>query len=69
MLENWTKIYSSFDLMQVKIAEDVLKEYSIESHILNKPDSVMPTIGDAELFVLNENAERALAVLRERDIL
>ncbi len=69
MKENWIKIYSSNDLVQVKIAEDVLKQNGIESHILNKPDSVLPMLGEAELYTLPEKAELAKKVLKENNLL
>lgn len=65
MDENWTRIFSSTDLVQVKIAEDVLKQHGIESHILHKPDSVMPMLGEAELYVRREKEEAARKVLAE----
>ncbi len=68
MKENWVKIYSSTDLMQVKLAEDVLKRNGIVSHILSHPDSAMPMLGEAELYALPENAEKAVAILRESDV-
>lgn len=68
MKDNWVKIYASSNLLQVKIAEDVLKENGIVSHIINQPDSVLPMLGEAELFVLPENAEAAAKVLRENGI-
>mgnify|MGYP001602788786 CR=1 FL=1 len=54
MKENWVKIFSSHDLVQVKLAEDLLKQKKIESHILNKPDTMMPMLGEAELYTLPE---------------
>jgi hypothetical protein len=66
MKENWVKVYSSLDLMQVKLAEDLLKQHKIESHILSKPDSVMPMLGEAELFTLPEKADQAMKVLEEK---
>ena len=68
MKENWVKIYSSSDLIQVKIAEDILKQNGIVSHILNHPDSAMPMLGDAELYTLPENAEKAAKVLKENKV-
>ena len=68
MKENWIKIYSSTDLMQVKLAEDVLKQNGIVSHILNHPDSAMPMLGEASLYALPENAERAIAILKESEV-
>lgn len=67
MKENWVKIYTSDKVYQAKLAEDVLKQNGIESHIVNKPDSVIPTIGEAALYTLPEKAEAALKVLQEAD--
>ena len=68
MKENWVKIFSHQDLLQVKLAEDVLKQSGIVSHIENHPDSAMPMLGQAELYTLPENAEQAKSVLKENDI-
>ena len=66
MKEGWVRIYRAGDLLQVKLAEDVLKQAGIESHIVNKPDSVLP-VGEAELYTLPDNAEAAVEVLRKSD--
>ena len=50
MTEGWIKIFSATELYQVQIAEDVLKQNGIISHIANKPDSVLPFIGSADLY-------------------
>lgn len=68
MKEGWVLIYSDNELYQVKIAEDILKQNGIESHIVNKPDSAIPSIGEAELYAPSEKAEAAIKVLRENDI-
>ena len=68
MKENWVLVLNSPDLLQVKIARDVLKENGIESHIVNKPDSVMPMLGEAELYTLPDKAEQAAQVLLEHEI-
>ena len=65
MKENWVKIYSSSDLMRVKVAEDVLKQRGIVSHIESRPDSAMPMLGEAVLYTLPENEEAAKKVLHE----
>lgn len=69
MTEGWIKVFSSPDLLQAKIAEDVLKQNGIESHIANKPDSVMPFLGSADLYTTEEDAESARKVLAEHDLL
>lgn len=68
MKENWVKIFSSKDLMQVKVAEDVLKQNNIVSHIISHPDSAMPMLGTAELYTMPENAAAAAKVLKEKGI-
>ena len=68
MKEGWVMIYSSIDLLDVKLAEDVLKQNGVESHILNKPDSAIPSLGEAELYTLPEKAEQAVKILVEKGI-
>lgn len=65
MKEKWVKVFSSVDLMQVKLAEDLLREKKIESHILSKPDSMMPMLGEAELYTPPEKAAEAIKVLEQ----
>lgn len=66
--EGWIKIFSSNEEYQVKIAEDILKQNSIESHIVKHPDSAFPSLGEAALYTLPEKAERAKVVLTENKI-
>ena len=68
MKENWILVYTNLDLYQVKIAEDVLKQNGIVSHILEKGDSAIPSLGEVRLYTQPEDAEKARAVLEENDI-
>jgi hypothetical protein len=68
MKENWVKIYSSTEFIQVKLAEDILKQHGIESHILTPPDSAFPGMSEIELYTLPEKAEEAVKVLQEHGI-
>lgn len=68
MKENWVKIFSSTELLQVKLAEDILKQHGIESHILTPPDSAFPGINEIELYTVSEKAEEAAKVLKEHGI-
>lgn len=68
MKENWVKIFQSTELIQVKLAEDVLKQHGIESHILNPPDSAFPGMNYIELYTLPEKAVEAVEVLKENGI-
>lgn len=67
MKEGWVKVFSSLDLIQVKLVEDLLKQHGIESHILSKPDSAIPSLGEAELYAPAEKAEAAMEVLKEME--
>lgn len=69
MKEGWTKIYAADQEFKAKLAEDVLKQNDIVSHIMTKPDSAIPSLGAATLYVKNEDAEQAVKILREEDIL
>lgn len=66
--EGWIKVFSSNEEYQVKIAEDVLKQNGIESHIVKHPDSAFPSMGEAVLFTVPEKAVRAREVLAENDV-
>jgi len=66
--EGWIKVFSSNEEYQVKIAEDVLKQNGIESHIVKHPDSAFPSLGEAALYTVPEKAEQAKAVLVENKI-
>ena len=68
MKENWVEIYTADKVYQAKLAEDVLKQNGIESHIVNKPDSALPSIGEAKLYTLPEKAEQAVKILKEADL-
>lgn len=69
MKEGWIKVFSSLDLIEVKLAEDLLKQNDIVSHIANKPDSAIPSLGDAELYIHPDDKEAAVKVLKAAEII
>jgi hypothetical protein len=69
MNDNWIKIFATTEEYQVKIAEDVLKQHGIESHVVSRRDSALPSLGEVELYTLPEKAQRAVEILREQKIL
>ncbi len=69
MQDGWVLVFSAIEEYQAKIADDVLKQHGIESHIVKKPDSMFPTVGAAELYTLAAHAEQAREVLRANDLL
>ncbi len=68
MTEGWIKVFSATELYQVEIAEDVLKQNGIISHIANKPDSVLPFVGSADLYTKSEDAAIASQILAEHNL-
>ena len=67
MKEDWVKIFESTELLKTKLVEDMLKQHGIESHILEKPDSAIPSIGAATLYTPQDKAEEALALISKLD--
>jgi len=57
--ENWIEVFFSQDLIKTKLIEDVLKQNGITSHIVDRPDSAIPSIGAARLYVPAEEAVQA----------
>ena len=68
MIEGWVRVYSSLEVFKAKMAEDILKQHGIESHIVSKPDSAIPSLGSAELFTHPEQARKALEILNANQI-
>ena len=68
MKEGWICVFFSVEILEVKIAEDVLKQNGIVSHIVNKPDSAIPSLGEAELYVPPVQAEAAVRILKEKGV-
>lgn len=67
MKENWVVVFKTTEPLQARLAEDILKQNSIVSHIIGNPDSAIPSIGAAELYVLPEKEEEARAILLENE--
>jgi hypothetical protein len=68
MKEGWILVYIADAEFKAKIAEDVLKQNEIVSHILSKPDSAIPSIGRAELYAPEEQADQAREILRKEGL-
>lgn len=68
MNNNWKKIFSTNEMIQVRLAKDVLKAHKIDSVILNKQDSAYAVLGEQELHVPMTMAAQAIAVLTENEI-
>ena len=67
MKEDWVKVFESSEIFKTKLVEDALKRKGIESHILEKPDSAIPSIGAATLYTPQAKAKQAMEVIKEID--
>ena len=67
-IDNWVQIFSTNDELEAKLAEDVLKQHEIESHIATHVDSTFPSLGEARLFTIPEKAQEAVQILIEKGI-
>ncbi|MGA1583331.1 MAG: hypothetical protein ACO4CH_08755 [Saprospiraceae bacterium] len=62
-VDNWTLVLVTNE-MNAKLAEDLLKQNGITSHIATHEDSAFPSVGDSRLFTLPEDAEKATELLQ-----
>jgi len=67
MSEQWVRIYSSKFVYQVEIAQAILKDYQIESVIVNKQDSSYH-FGEIELHVHPDNSIKALQTINKENL-
>lgn len=58
-------VYSSDKDYQIQIAQELLDENGIESFVLNQHDSVIPSIGNIELYVHKDNQKQAEKILKK----
>ncbi|HKJ42225.1 MAG TPA: DUF2007 domain-containing protein [Sunxiuqinia sp.] len=65
MEKDLVSIYSSDKDYQIQIAQELLDENGIESFVLNQHDSVIPSIGNSELYVHKDNQKQAEKILKK----
>lgn len=58
-------VYTSDKDYQIQIAQELLDKNEIESFVLNQHDSVIPSIGDIELYVNKDNQLQAEKLLKK----
>ena len=65
MEKDWINIYSSTDLIKVKILNHLLSEKNIKSVIINNQDSSYLMFGRINLYVNKNNLEIAKEILKK----
>mgnify|MGYP000017547507 CR=1 FL=1 len=67
MKKNWINIFSSTNPIKVEITKQMLEENNITAVILNKQDSSYNMFGTIDLFVTENEHERALQLLNKQN--
>lgn len=65
MEKDFVKIYSSADPYQADMAHDILDENDIQCVVLNQHDSMIPSIGEIEIYVHESDETAALEILKK----
>jgi len=63
----WKLIYTDNDYQRIVLMRNFLEEQGVEAQIINKIDSLYPSIGSAELYVNANATEQAIALLNARE--
>lgn len=58
-MDNWTLIFESIFIHEIQIAKAILDSHDIKNVIVNKTDSIYPSNGAVELYVMQEEALKA----------
>jgi|APHig6443717497_1056834.scaffolds.fasta_scaffold478747_1 hypothetical protein len=64
MEKDFIKIYSSADPYQADLAHDLLDENNIQCVVLDQHDSMIPSIGEIEIYVHESDEATALEILK-----
>ena len=65
MEKDYAMVFATTDQFQAEIAKDILEENEIKCVVLNQHDSMIPTIGQIEVYVQENDKEIALEILKK----
>jgi hypothetical protein len=63
MQNDWVKIYSTPLVFKAELIKSMLLENEIEAVVMNKQSSSLLVYGEAEVYVMKENAVAALHLI------
>lgn len=63
MDEGWSKLYEAPELYLADELVEKLAEAGIAASIINKKDSVLPSIGVAEVYIKKDDEDKANEIL------
>ena len=64
----WVRVYSGNDEVQTELINASLHAEGIETRILDKKDSEFVMLGQIEIYVKQEDAEKAVAILQKQGV-
>ena len=66
MVEGWMKIYTSTEEYQAEVIKSLLENNGLRPVLLDRKDDEF-RLGNAEVYVAPEEAEKALQIIRENE--
>jgi hypothetical protein len=65
MEKDWVCVYHTEQGFQAEIARDILENEEIDCVVLNEHDSVIPSIGEVEIWVHQDFEVTAIELLKD----
>lgn len=65
MEKNWVCVFQTGQSFQAEIAKEILENEEIQCVILNENESNFPSVGNIEIMVHKDFAERATELLKD----
>lgn len=68
-MKGWTHIYTSEDALKVDLLIAMLREHDITTSVIDKKDQALVMIGNIEIYVPTQEAERAISLIKNSDLI
>ncbi|WP_372775695.1 DUF2007 domain-containing protein [Mangrovibacterium sp.] len=65
MEKEFKLVLTTSDRFQAEIAQEILSDNDIHCVVMNQQDSVIPSIGEIEIYVYENDLELALDILKK----
>ena len=67
MEAGWVKVYTSADFLKSELVRQVLIDHEIDAILINK-QGFPYRIGEAEVYIYEGNAQKALEIITENEL-
>jgi len=64
MSDSWISVYTDTEVQHIYILHALLESEGINSTIMNKASSSLPLLGEAELLVDPQHAQKAIEIIK-----